>query len=278
MSRYLIALITLLTQLPASAHSEEFTPQRVWTIDNLVGKAPSYPGPSCYTAALLAKGYETTVTYVGVKEMRFFIDNFCNPKNGPMQPGDVLTLSMRDSKEKPPFLDHVAVYLGDGKIFEKELGAGTYEPANPKEDPHFHIKDLRESIWFKNYEGDGRVLNTYLCQEASVVHSRLATCEKRAQDVGVDTVRRALEKTMFMTPPAFSLDPQALNAIKRLTQALREIAKSDPCFDYIVAMGDSVDFGLKSIRVKLLAALPNAAEWNKAKDELADVMFHRFTL
>lgn len=266
-----------ISSLSQPVHSAEFVRPRIWTIENLVGIAPSYPGPSCYTAALIAKGYENIVTSVGVKEIHFFIDNFCRKKQGPMRAGDVLTLSMADSQRNPPYFDHVAVYLGDGKIFEKELGAGTYKPMDPKEDPHFHIKPLRDSVWFKHYEADGRVLSVYQCEEASVVHSQLATCEKRASEIGIDTIRLALEKTMFMTPPAFSLDPQALEATRTLTRVIRDLPESDPCFEYLVAMTDSVNYGLKSIPLKLLAELPDAAEWEQAKQGLNLVMWKRFT-
>lgn len=132
MTRYLIAaFVMLVSPLSMPVHSEEFIRPPVWTIDNLVGKAPTYPGPSCYTAALLAKGYENVVSFVGVKEIHFFIDNFCKQRTGPMQVGDVLTLSMRDMRKDAPYFDHVAVYVGNGKVFEKELWAGTYEPRKP---------------------------------------------------------------------------------------------------------------------------------------------------
>lgn len=151
-------------------------------------------------------------------------------------------------------------------------------PENPEEDPHFQIRPMTQSRWFKNYVGDGRVLSAYVCTEASEVHSRLATCEKRAKEIGIDTIRLSLEKTMFMTAPEFSLDPQALEATRTLTQAVRDLSEADPCFDYILAMSDSVNYGFKSIRLKLLAKLPNASEWEKVKEELADVMWKRFTL
>lgn len=279
MNRCLIALFAILiSPLSVPVHSEEFTRPPVWTIDSLVGKEPTYPGASCYTAALLAKGYENTVSFVGVKEMHFFVDHFCQHRDGPMQTGDLLTLTMHDTKENPPYLDHVAIYVGEGTVFEKELGAGTYEPQDPKEDPHFQIRPMSESRWIKNYVADGRDLNAYKCADASEVRASLATCEKRAKEIGIDTIRLSLEKAMFMTAPAFSLDPEALEATKTLTQAVRDLKETDPCFDYLLAMTDSVNYGFKSIRLKLLAKMPNAEEWTKAKEELGDLMWKRFTL
>lgn len=250
-----------------------------WTIESMTGKTPTYFGPSCYTAALLAKGYLKTMSFTGTQAIHFYVDNFCEKHEGTPQPGDLLILiDNNEYGKKVPYFDHVAVYVGEGKIFEKESGDGQYGQVYPQFNPSFQTKPMSESYWFKNYTNENRYLTTYRCIDAKEVHAKVAKCEARANELGVDKIQKDFESNLFLQAPAYSLKSETLQATKKLAQFMREISKDDPCFDYLLAAADSINYDYKSIRLAILAKLPNSREVEEAKNQLFEIMLKRFSL
>lgn len=252
-----------------AAHAEN------WTIEKLVGVAPEYDGASCYTAALLAKGYVDTVSFVGVEEVRFFLDNFCEEKTGPLESNDLITLTPREFFGKRPHIYHIATYLGDGKVFEKQGGLGKFEPY-VVEDPRFLIQSMKDSPWFKNYQDKDLILKSYRCENAETVRSKIATCEARVNAFGLADLRQDFERVLLTTPASFNPSSSNIPIIKKLAQELDNLTESDPCYDYILAMGEMVGSSFKSVRIKHMEALSD--EWKEARFEIEKVLRSKFNI
>lgn len=246
-----------------------------WTIEKLVGLAPEYDGPSCYTAALLAKGYVDTVSYVGTKELEFFLDRFCEEKSEAPKPGDFLTLTPREFHGSRPHIYHIATYLGEGQIFEKEGGIGKFEPYE-KQDPRFQVRPLKDSPWFKDYRGQNYVLKSYRCMDAKIVRTKTARCEARVNALGLADLRRDFERLLLTTPAQFNPSPSNLPVIASLTQELNDLTEADPCYDYILAMGEMLGSSFKSIRIKHMAELSD--EWKNARAALEHVLAKKYNI
>jgi hypothetical protein len=260
--KFLSAALTLLL-IGISAHAE------TWTMEKLVGIAPEFDGPSCYTAALLAKGYVDTLSFVGSKEIEFFMDRFCEEKTGSPEPGNLITLTPHVFLEPRPHIDHVATYLGDGNVFEKEGGIGKFKPYQVQ-DPHFLIRPMMDSPWFKDYVSKGYDLKIFKCQDAKTVRAKNATCEARVNSLGLADLRRDFERLLLAQPAKFDPSAEDVPVIRSLAQELAALNLNDPCYDYVVAMGEMLIGTFKSIRVKHMEAMSN--DWKNARSELEKVM------
>jgi hypothetical protein len=262
-------LIALLLATPVHAEN--------WSIEKLTGLAPEFDGPSCYTAALLAKGYVDTVSFVGTKELEFFLDRFCEETTGPLKPGYLLTLSDGKFTGARAHNNHIATYLGDGNVFEKEGGLGKFEPYDIQ-DPHFRVRPLKESPWFNGSRLDGQVMRAYQCQDAKTVRAQTASCEARVNALGMAELRRDFERVLLTTPAKFDPNTSNLQTIKRLTQELSKLTDSDPCYDYILAMGEMVASSFKMMRIKHLAEILKPEQWKNARADLEHVLFAKFQI
>jgi hypothetical protein len=262
-----VAGILMALLFTCAAHGEG------WTMDKLVGLAPEFDGPSCYTAAFLAKGYVDTVSFVGTKELEFFLDRFCEEKFGSPEVGDFLTLTAREFADARPHVDHIATYLGNGEVFEKEGSLGKFKPYM-KQDPYFLRRPMRESPWFKNYEGDGLVLKVYRCQDAKIVRAQTAKCEERVNAFGMADLRRDFERVLLTKPAKFDPSPASVSTIRKLSQELGDIPESDPCYDYVIAMGDMLKGTFMNMRIKQMESLSD--DWKAARADLERVLKSRF--
>jgi hypothetical protein len=238
----------------------------VWTMSTLVGKANAHHGANCFNATLVAKGYADEIAFTGIDQMKFYLAKFCSPSSRPIGQGDILTLTTRDGE-----LVHAALALGDGKIFEKESGDGLFSNYLGM-DPHYHIRGLKDSPLFKNMHEDGYDLSSYRCQDARSVRQQLASCERRADQAGFKSVRKALEKNMLTSSQDISLSAEALSSAKKIASALGKMSTGDPCFEHFQVWSGSITEAFEDLSLAdpAFARFAGQLEWKQAVSEIRE--------
>lgn len=205
-----------------------------WTPEILAGKAITQPGADCHNATLIGKGYEDEIVSVSPDHMSFYLKNFCQQSAEAAVAGDIFVVTNRLG-----LLEHTALALADGKIFEKESGDGLYKNISHMS-PYYQIKDLEDSIYYKNRITQHLMFTTYKCQDAKSVREQLKVCETRADEFGVKKIRQEFQKMMFTTSHTFSLSPNALTLANSFADAIGRMNREEPCLRYLQIMADSI--------------------------------------
>lgn len=255
-----IFAISLILAAFLTAHAGEV--KSAWTIESLTGKSNSFQGANCITSVLTVKGFDDELAYSGQGEMRYFLKRFCTPHAGPALPGDVIALWEGD------YFAHTAIALEEGKIFEKVNSAGRFDCAENC-NLFYEIKNLNESPWLGNLSVNDRHKIVYTCQDFAKVRAQTKTCAKRAEKMGIKTIRQEFQKLTLATTPEFSLSQKALDKMDHITNSLRETSTSDPCFLYFDVMTESVAWGIANFSARM-SKLANHKGWSDAQFRMMD--------
>lgn len=185
-------------------------------------------GPNCYNATLISLGYMEEVIHVSPGEMDFYLQEFCEVQDisaAKASRGMVLVF------RSPQQLEHTALFLGDGQVFEKYTYEGT-RSKNPKmwRSGEYIFQPLSQSLYltFRQFSK-----SVFVCASAEGKQRRLATIQLRPWARRLTALRAQLTIDVLRWSPK-SLKQFLSESAPLYLEELSDIAHNPPknSFEY----------------------------------------------
>ena len=216
MRRILLTLIFIATPLAWA----EMTGGLDWAaIRSLEGRRTLHDGPNCYNSTMIAKGYDSIVSQTSDEELKFYLAKYCRKVPRASVPGEIL-VKFVDVEHQT---EHSAVYVGEGKIFEKSGIAGLQghfsklEPGIFTGDLNFDsvyaIRKIDESEYFKT----GEETLVYRCLPAGDVNQQTKIFKQSAEFQVITEAKQVFAKL------AFDQNPGALESYENIGAKIQAV-------------------------------------------------------
>jgi hypothetical protein len=197
-------------------------------IHALMGRFNLHDGPNCYNAAMIAKGYSTIISQTSDEELKYYLWNFCHRVSGQPAVGDILVKTVGAEHE----VEHAAVYVGNGRIFEKpSFGGmiGIFAQSPPgvfqgdiKVESTYAIRKIEESGYFRKEHEPHRL---YRCLPLTDIKAKTAVFERRIEFQIIQTAKQTFSNLAFDPGPVSPQNYQNLpNKIETISTMLNQLS------------------------------------------------------
>lgn len=204
---------------------------RIWNLENLNGIESYHDGPNCFNAALAAKGIVKRLVYIDSVEMLFYLENYCRPISKPVF-GDILTVKRENT------LEHAAISLNSGRIFEKHSTSGTFGLYSSSDT--FYRKILLSDSYYFTQEQDVRKTIGYSCKNANVIISDIQSlCSENNFLLLIENIRSQFEKLALNRTKTLIIPSSLLVDINKFTNFLSNMNPLNSCTPYAFSIGVS---------------------------------------
>lgn len=223
-------------------------------LQSLVEGFNIHDGPNCHNATMIAKGYSAIVSQTSDEELKYYLWNFCSPVNEPPIPGDIFVKTVGAEHE----IEHSAVYVGNGKIFEKPSLAGIkgrFSQSPPgvfqgdvKFESTYAIREIEKSEYFNIGKELRRV---YRCQPLTEIKSKTAAFERLTDFQVIQEAKRIFANLAFETNPINPDNYQNLpSKIETLSNVLDKLSGREDKDVFLYANAASVWINFANMRAE----------------------------
>lgn len=248
-------------------------------------------GPNCFNAVLVGTGFVKEVTYTDPAELSFYLNKFCKRNDGAEKPGNILLITIDN------YIEHAALSLPSGKIFEKNSSWGKYPDRNVGQqsfgnpaymDEHLQSRDLSSRYTVKKKEESryfNRLLNplfrgpgiperktlSYECPSLDELSLELNRLNHQDQVVAIREINQDIEKVLFSDEKLPTFSARINLKIKSVIEKIKasKLSSEEELF---------ITTKLISLRVQLgfllgsLVAIPNADDVYKMSTDLQSLI------
>lgn len=201
-----------------------------WSIQRLSKIQSYHVGANCLNAVLAAKGYTDQINYVDDIEFQYYLNRFCKHRPETGAPGQVLAVMIDDD------VDHGAISLGRGRIFDKNSVFGVHTPN----------VITREGQYLTHPRSDLQGLCTdchvkaFDCASHKVVRPAMKECSEAANRLGFTAVRDRLQMLTFDSREKISIADWDMISLDTTSIRLSSLSGSEPCALYLLASAVSI--------------------------------------
>lgn len=205
-----------------------------WSLGSLEGIRSHHDGANCLNGVVTSLGYGDHLTYTDGIELRYFLEHFCRRNHGSPRVGDVLTV-LREGT-----LEHGAIFLGNGRIFEKNSIAGFLGHLDNRADSFYQTKPITKSEYFNECRAPRCFVEPYTCPNYSSVRPLMRRCVEASDRFGVTALREIFQEITLTSNQKFSLGPNAYSSMNKVIRSIESLNGDEECALYLLASSSSI--------------------------------------